>query len=60
MLVSLHVKVLEHLLDIVGLVYMQCLSLVVAGDSNTKDFLHLPQVLDFEDCSKRLLESGYS
>ena len=57
-LVSSHVEVLKHLLDIVGLVHAQSPSLAVVGDSNAKDFLHLPQVLDFESCSKRLLEPG--
>ena len=58
MLVSFHVKVLKHLLDIVGLVHVQSPSLAVVSDLNVKNFLHLPQVLDFESCSKRLLESG--
>ena len=60
MLVSPHVEVLEYLLDVVGLVHAQCSSLTVAGDSNAKDFLHLPQVLDFECCGKRLLEPNDS
>ena len=60
MLVSPHVEVLKYLLNVVGLVHAQCLSLMVVGDSNVKNFLHLPQVLDFECCSKRLLESNDS
>ena len=56
MLVRTHVEILKHLLDVVGLVHAQCPSLAVAGDSNAKDFLCLPQVLDFECCDKRLLE----
>ena len=60
MLVDLHVKILEHLLNIVNLIYMQCSSLAVADDSNVKNFLHLFQVLDFENCSKKLLELCYS
>ena len=60
MLVSPHVKVLKYLLDVVGLVHVQCSSLTVVSDSNAKDFLHLPQVLDFECCSKRLLEPNDS
>ena len=57
-LVSSHVEVLKHLLNIVGLIHAQSLSLAVVSDLNVKDFLCLPQVLDFESCSKRLLESG--
>ena len=60
MLVSPHMKILKHLLDIVNLIHMQCLSLAVVNDSNVKNFLCLFQVLDFEDCSKKLLESCYS
>ena len=60
MLVSFHVKILKHLLDIVSLIHMQCLSLAVTDDSNVKNFLHLSQVLDFESCSKRLLKLCYS
>ena len=53
-------KVLEHLLDIVSLIHTQCLSLAVVNDSNVKNFLCLLQVLDFESCSKKLLELCYS
>ena len=60
MLVSFHVKISEHLLNIVNLIHIQCLSLAVTDNSNVKNFLHLSQVLDFEDCSKKLLESCYS
>ena len=60
MLVSPHVEVLKYLLNIVSLVHAQCSSLMVVGDSNAKDFLHLSQVLDFECCGKRLLESNDS
>ena len=60
MLVSLQVKVLKHLLNIVSLIHTQCLSLAVTDDLNVKNFLCLSQVLDFESCSKKLLESCYS
>ena len=60
MLVSSHIKILKHLLNIVNLIYAQCSSLAVTDDSNVKNFLCLSQVLDFEDCSKRLLELSYS
>ncbi len=48
MLVTLHVKVSEHLVNIVCLVHTQCPFLAVTGYSNAKDFLCLPQVLDLE------------
>ena len=60
MLVSSHVEVLKHLLNIVSLVHVQSPSLAIVSDSNAKNFLHLSQVLDFESCSKRLLESDDS
>ena len=60
MLVDSHVKISEYLLNIVSLIHTQCSFLAVTDDSNVKNFLCLSQVLDFEDCSKRLLESSYS
>ena len=60
MLVSFHVKILKHLLNIVNLIYMQCSSLAVTDDLNVKNFLCLSQVLDFENCSKKLLKLYYS
>ena len=41
MLVSSHIKILKHLLNIVNLIYMQCSSLAVMNNSNVKNFLHL-------------------
>ena len=60
MLINLYMKVLKHLLDIVNLIHTQCSSLAVMNDSNVKNFLCLSQVLDFENCSKKLLKLCYS
>ena len=60
MLISFHMKILKHFLNIVSLIHTQCSSLAVADDLNVKNFLCLLQVLNFEDCSKKLLKSYYS
>ncbi len=48
MLITLHIKISEHLVDIVCLIYVQCSFLAVTDYLNVKNFLCLLQVLDLE------------